>query len=525
MDRRRDHSPPARWQDFEDLCLKLWRPRLDDAKKNGRAGQPQAGVDIFGRDPTTEAWIGIQCKQKGRWPPTDLKIPQIEEEIRKAESFEPPVSHFIIATTAERDVRSQEFVRELSDRRRAEGKFSVDLFAWDDLQDLLHEGPEPGLPVIPPPTRDFAGRTDELEELRKAVREHGGAMIYGVRGLGGIGKTELGFKLVELVGDDYPDGHILVELGGTSDHRLSTANAMALVIRAYEPQARLPEVDEDLLRIYHQVLKNRKAIVLLDDAAGAEQVEPVLPHTGCLTLVTSRKRFALPGLHRLDLDALSPEAAQELLLSLAPRLGAEAARIAKLLGRLPLALRLAGSAFAERPDLEPGEYVRRLEERSERVGLVEAAISFNYEKLEPELQQQWRALAVFPSDFGAAGAGAVWAMEAGAAKEVLGSSLYRVSMVEIHGRRYRLHDLARDFATSRLNPEERELAARRHAKYYLERWPDLGLALFVGAALLDPFVIGLGSLVSMVPMLLEWHNIRAARAWAAAKPSGDDSEG
>ena len=41
-------------------------------------------------------------------------------------------------------------------------------------------------------------------------------MIYGVRGLGGIGKTELGLKLVELVGDAYPDGHILVELGGAS---------------------------------------------------------------------------------------------------------------------------------------------------------------------------------------------------------------------------------------------------------------------------------------------------------------------
>jgi hypothetical protein len=39
-----------------------------------------------------------------------------------------------------------------------------------------------GLPTIAPPTRDFAGRTDELEELRRQVREHGGAVIHGVRG-------------------------------------------------------------------------------------------------------------------------------------------------------------------------------------------------------------------------------------------------------------------------------------------------------------------------------------------------------
>ncbi len=55
---REDRPPPANWQDFEDLCLKLWRPRLIDAKKNGRSGQPQAGVDIFGRDPKIEEVAG-----------------------------------------------------------------------------------------------------------------------------------------------------------------------------------------------------------------------------------------------------------------------------------------------------------------------------------------------------------------------------------------------------------------------------------------------------------------------------------
>lgn len=143
MERRKDQVPPANWQDFEDLCLKLWRPRLIDAKKNGRTGQPQAGVDIFGRDPKTEAWVGIQCKQKGRWPPKVLKIRQIKKEIRKAAKFKPPLSHFIIATTAERHGKSQEYVRRLRFWRRKSGKFSVDLFAWDDLQEWLQEGPEP----------------------------------------------------------------------------------------------------------------------------------------------------------------------------------------------------------------------------------------------------------------------------------------------------------------------------------------------------------------------------------------------
>ncbi len=60
----------------------------------------QAGVDIFGRDPKTEAWCGIQCKQRGQWPKKVLKSREIETEITQAESFRPPLSHFIVATTA-----------------------------------------------------------------------------------------------------------------------------------------------------------------------------------------------------------------------------------------------------------------------------------------------------------------------------------------------------------------------------------------------------------------------------------------
>jgi hypothetical protein len=150
-----------------------------------------------------------------------------------------------------------------------------------------------GPPSIAPPTRDFAGRTDELEELRRQVGEHGGAVIYGVRGLGGTGKTELCRKLVAEIGDDYPDGHVLVDLRGTSEKPLTASEALAEVIRAYEPQARLPDAESDLRRLYDQVLKDRRAIVFLDDAASAEQVESLLPHSGCLTLVTSRRRFPL----------------------------------------------------------------------------------------------------------------------------------------------------------------------------------------------------------------------------------------
>ncbi|MEE8524342.1 MAG: tetratricopeptide repeat protein, partial [Thermoanaerobaculia bacterium] len=371
-----------------------------------------------------------------------------------------------------------------------------------------------GLPSIPLPTRDFAGRTDELQELRQKVREHGGAVIYGVRGLGGIGKTELCRRLVAEIGGDYPDGHVLVDLRGASEKPLSPSEALAEVIRAYEPQARLPDAERDLRRLYDQVLKDRRAIVFLDDAASADQVKPLLPHPGCLTLVTSRQRFSLPKLHRLDLDSLTPEAARELLLSLAPRLGSEADRIAELLGRLPLALRLAGGAFAERPDLEPEEYVHKLESRDERVGLIEAAIDFNYSALDAEVQRRWRALAVFPGSFDAEGAAAVWDLAVDAAKDLLGGALYTVSLVEWREGRYRLHDLARDFAAQHLQNDERRLAARRHAGHYVEVLREADRLYLEG---------GEGLLEGLALFDREWRNIEAGQAWAVAN-AGEDRQ-
>jgi hypothetical protein len=46
--------------------------------------------------------------------------------------------------------------------------------------------PPPALHQLPPPPADFTGREAELRELLEAV-EQGGALISGLRGMGGVG--------------------------------------------------------------------------------------------------------------------------------------------------------------------------------------------------------------------------------------------------------------------------------------------------------------------------------------------------
>ncbi len=177
-----------------------------------------------------------------------------------------------------------------------------------------------------PPRPDFVGRYDEIKELVAAV-QHGGVTISGLRGQGGIGKTELAYKLAEILKPGYPDGQIYLDLKGIRHEGdkpdqtpLTPAQAMKYVIWSYDNAVQLPDDDARLQALYQTVLTGKRALLLMDNARDKDQVEPLTP-PGCVMLVTSRQRFTLAGLLATDLDILPPDRARELLLRIAPRVG------------------------------------------------------------------------------------------------------------------------------------------------------------------------------------------------------------
>ncbi|HYG63413.1 MAG TPA: tetratricopeptide repeat protein [Thermoanaerobaculia bacterium] len=378
-------------------------------------------------------------------------------------------------------------------------------------------GAAPPLPVsplhqLPSPPADFTGREAELADLRKAV-EQGGATISGLRGMAGVGKTALALKLAEQLKPLFPDAQLYLDLKGVSSTPLFPTQAMSHVVRSYYPDAQLPERQEELAALYRSVLNGKRALLLMDNAAGREQVESLIPPKGCLLLVTSRFHFHLPGLLTRDLDELSPEEAKKLLLKIEPRIGESAAELAGLCGRLPIALRLAGAALTERPDLSPATYVERLKDARKLLDLVEASFTLSYDLLPEDLQKRWRELAVFPGSFDLKAAAAVWAMEPEPADDMLGA-LLKSSLVDGEDGRYRLHDLARVFAASRLEEAERAEARRRHAEHYA--WV-LAAANFLYLKGGDSVLVGLRLYD------LEWGNIQAGFAWAAEGAKADEA--
>lgn len=131
--------PPKSWEQFEELCLALWQELWTDplALKNGRRGQPQCGVDVYGQQGGKGPFHGVQCKGKDQGYGHSLSIVEVLEEIKKAEHFSPPLAGYVIAATAARDVRLQQFARELTVQREARGQFPVAILSWEDLQSMI----------------------------------------------------------------------------------------------------------------------------------------------------------------------------------------------------------------------------------------------------------------------------------------------------------------------------------------------------------------------------------------------------
>jgi tetratricopeptide (TPR) repeat protein len=418
------------------------------------------------------------------------------------------------------ELRREHTVTEFINPEDLAAKLATDLHRWiveEYLsQDTNSQTPSP--PIATPhqlraPVSDFVGREPEIEVLINALRTGGSA---GISGMGGIGKTELALLVANRMRDDYTDAQLFIDMRGTSERPLAAADALAECIRAIVgADKKLPEGLDELIKIYRNSLDGKRALILLDNAADSAQVRPLLPPPGSALLVTSRETLALPGMKRLALEQLLPQEARDLLTSIASRTPPDIAdQICHLCGYLPLAIRAAGSLLDVTPDLDPATYASQLYDERERLELigregvdldVEASFQLSYARLPPETARVFRQLAVFPASFDATAEEEICQDEGHAHL----SNLLRRNLVLYNDEtdRYRLHDLVRLFADSRLSDDERDTVQERHAKHYfavLEKANDLylegGEAFMRGLALFDS----------------EWTNIQAGQSWAAA---------
>ncbi|MYX16524.1 tetratricopeptide repeat protein [Streptomyces sp. SID8374] len=345
-----------------------------------------------------------------------------------------------------------------------------------------------------PPSVRITDRTRELRTLelhRCRATEDGHPTLAAVSGLGGVGKTAVAVAWLHTLRAEFPGGQLYADLGAQApDGPVDPGEVVGRFLRALGvPSGQVPPALGERVALYRSLTADRRLVVLLDDAATAAQVRPLLPAGRCVTAVTSRRRMpglSLDGGHVLHLDPLSPEAAVELLDSTLAdgRVAAqpeEARALVLLCAGLPLAVRIAGARLAARPRQGITAMVRALSEEHERLEAlaiegdhdVRAALDLSYQGLPPSAARLYRLLGLHPGrEFGGPVARALLGEEAVDALDALYDANLLVDVAEASGgERYRFHDLVRLHAAARAaqdeSGEERAAALLRIGHHYL----------------------------------------------------------
>ena len=322
--------------------------------------------------------------------------------------------------------------------------------------------------TLPRDIAGFTGRQDELNRLLAAltsVAADGGVIgIHAIDGMAGIGKTTLAVHAAHRLAAAFPDGQFFVPLHAhTPGQRpVEPADALAsLLLTAGVPAQLVPPGLEARAGRWRDVVAGRKVLLLLDDAAGHDQVRPLLPGTaGSLVLVTSRRRLAgLDDAAVISLDTLPAGEAAQLLARMAgrPDLAAgtgSAAQITRLCGYLPLAIGMLARQLRHHPAWTAAELAAGLAAAWDRLALmhaenlsVAAAFDLSYADLTPGQQRLFRRLGLVPGpSVDPYAAAALDGITVDTARRHLEELYDQHLLAEPAPGRYVLHDLVREHA-------------------------------------------------------------------------------
>ena len=342
---------------------------------------------------------------------------------------------------------------------------------------------------LPRDLAGFTGRSAELGQLTRLLRQGksagGPAVIVGTAG---VGKTQLAIHAGHLLHREKPFDRVLfVNLRGFHPDPAQPPADPAAVLDGFLRLLGVAgqQIPYDLparIAAYRRRLAGTRTLVVLDNAADADQVRPLLPDTpGCPVLVTSRRD--LTDLHRatqIVLDVFTPGEAVALLIGVAPPrpVGPDPdapARIARRCGHLPLALGLVGAHIAGTPGWTLTDHADRLDERHHQRRLdtgVELALGLSYQQLPTGRQRVLRLLSLHPGpDLDAYAVAALADTDLPTARAHLHHLRRDHLLHPAAPDRYTLHDLVRAYAAGRAGdedpPSDRRAALTRLVDFYL----------------------------------------------------------
>jgi WD40 repeat protein len=341
-----------------------------------------------------------------------------------------------------------------------------DIYARSGI--LLKEAFRQTYVTAPPLPMNYVVRPEALRALRDTLITDGSGRhiaLTALEGMGGIGKTVLAKALChdEVVQQAFPDGVIWITVGKESAFDVVTR--LREVGKALKDD--LDRYDNELgcKNQYRSTIRNKAALIVIDDVWKASDVEPLLAES-----VRSRLLFttrdaniaAAVGAREHVADLLTFGQSREVLARWS---GIETAQLPPLAddliqecGRLPLALSMVGAMLRGKPST----MWQRIHDllRNADLGKISAqfpdypypsllaAIQVSINELDATTRERYVALAVLIEDMSASPAiqRCLWKVDEYEAAEIAGR-LVNLSLAQRDGTDggIRLHDLQLDY--------------------------------------------------------------------------------
>ena len=340
--------------------------------------------------------------------------------------------------------------------------------------------------TLPPRPGRFTGRAAELASIKATaavVAEQDEPGVLWVSGMPGVGKTALAIEAAHRLGRLFPDARVFVALDGFTPNLdpITPTEALAkLLVDLGVPTEGIPPTLTGRCALYQATLAGTKTVVVLDNAASAEQVRPLLPQApGCLAIVTSRRFGDLDAGDNVHVAPFPATDAAQLFTSLVgpDRLhgrSAEVAEVVERCGRLPLQIKMVASQFRRYPRWPLDHLLRLLDEAGpwntadgvDNPGVV--ACMASYQQLDQSRRRMFRLFGANPGhDLSVPAAAAFAGSGVSEAREVL-DDLHEVSLLEETAPgRLRVLGPLKQFAESVAAPAERDDALDRLLDFYL----------------------------------------------------------
>ncbi|SDY90931.1 DNA-binding transcriptional activator of the SARP family [Amycolatopsis xylanica] len=386
---------------------------------------------------------------------------------------------------------------------------------------------------LPPDVADFTDRQAEVDRLCELLAL--GKAPVAINGPGGVGKSALAVHVAHRLAGRFPDGQLYVDLQGATAglEPLAPAEVLDRWLHTLGGDAtRVPLGVGEAATRFRSLVAGRRLLIVLDNAATAAQVKPLLP-AGCAVLITSRVVLAtLAGVTHLDLDVLSQDGAVALLgrLAGADRIEADpdqAAAVARLCGYLPLAVRIAGARLAARRTWTMSMLAERLADQHRRLDelqvadlAVRASFTVGYQDLRADAARLFRLLGLLDGpDVSVRVAAALAGCSPLDAEAVLDRLCDAQLLASPVPGRYRMHDLIRLYARE-LDDGERYAALARAFRCHLADARQSSLLLHPTSTRRLPGCPGLVSTVDTKEQAIDWVDTERANLVAAVSQLG-----